>query len=54
MSMRAGLPAVALVLAPDGKQVAFRRGGDLYVVKTAGGRAKLLRRGGTGPTWGAR
>ena len=40
--------------SPDGKQVAFRRGNDLYVVKTAGGRAKLLRRGGTEPTWGAR
>jgi Tol biopolymer transport system component len=40
--------------SPDGKQVAFRRGRDIYVVKTAGGRAKLLRRGGSEPTWGAR
>jgi Tol biopolymer transport system component len=40
--------------SPDGKQVAFRRGHDIYVVKTAGGRAKLLRRGGSEPTWGSR
>jgi WD40-like Beta Propeller Repeat len=40
--------------SPDGKQVAFRRGRDIYVVKTAGGRAKLLRRGGSEPTWGSR
>jgi hypothetical protein len=40
--------------SPDGKQVAFTRGHDIYVVKTAGGGAKLLRRGGNEPTWGAR
>jgi Tol biopolymer transport system component len=40
--------------SPDGRQVAFRRGHDIYVVKTAGGRAKLLRRGGSEPTWGSR
>jgi hypothetical protein len=40
--------------SPDGKQVAFRRGRDIDVVKTAGGRAKLLRRGGSEPTWGSR
>jgi hypothetical protein len=40
--------------SPDGKQVAFRRGSSLYVVKTAGGPAKLLRRGGSEPTWGSR
>jgi Tol biopolymer transport system component len=40
--------------SPDGKQVAFRRGRALYVVRTAGGRAKLLRRGGSEPTWASR
>jgi Tol biopolymer transport system component len=40
--------------SPDGKQVAFRRGSNLYVVKTAGGPAKLLRKGGSEPTWGSR
>jgi hypothetical protein len=40
--------------SPDGKQVVFVRGHDIYVVKTFGGRARLLRRGGNEPTWGAR
>jgi hypothetical protein len=40
--------------SPDGKQVAFRRGSSLYVVKTVGGPAKLLRKGGSEPTWGSR
>jgi hypothetical protein len=42
------------VFSPDGKQVAFERGRDIYVVKTAGGQARLLRRGGARPTWGSR
>ena len=45
-----GTPA----FSPDGKQVAFTRGEDLYVVPIAGGRAKLLRHGVRDPTWGAR
>ena len=45
-----GTPA----FSPDGKQVAFTRGEDLYVVPVAGGRAKLLRHGVRDPTWGAR
>lgn len=40
--------------SPDGKQVAFTRNGGLYVVRSAGGKAKLLRRGAQDPTWGAR
>jgi hypothetical protein len=41
--------------SPDGKQVAFTRGEDLYVVSVAGGaKPKLLRRGVRDPTWGAR
>jgi Tol biopolymer transport system component len=40
--------------SPDGKQVVFRRGSSLYVVKTAGGSAKRLRSGGSEPTWGSR
>jgi len=43
-----GTPAVS----PDGRQVAFTRGEDLYVVALAGGRAKLLRHGVRYPTWG--
>ena len=43
-----GTPAVS----PDGRQVAFTRGEDLYVVAVAGGRAKLLRHGVRYPTWG--
>ena len=42
------------VFSPDGRQVAFTRGGSLYVVGVAGGKAKLLRRGVRDPTWGAR
>jgi Tol biopolymer transport system component len=43
------------VFSPDGKQVAFTRGEDLYVVKVAGaGKPKLLRHGVRDPTWGAR
>jgi dipeptidyl aminopeptidase/acylaminoacyl peptidase len=43
------------VFSPDGKQVAFTRGGGLYVVAVAGaGKPKLLRRGVRDPTWGAR
>ena len=45
-----GTPA----FSPDGKQVAFTRGEDLYVVRVAGGRARLLRHGVRDPTWGAR
>ena len=45
-----GTPA----FSPDGKQVAFTRGEDLYVVAVAGGRPKLLRHGVREPTWGAR
>jgi WD40-like Beta Propeller Repeat len=45
----------APVFSPDGKQVAFTRGEDLYVVKVAGaGKPKLLRHGVRDPTWGAR
>jgi Tol biopolymer transport system component len=40
--------------SPDGKQVAFIRGENLYVVRVAGGKAKLLRHGVRDPTWGAR
>jgi Tol biopolymer transport system component len=41
--------------SPDGKQVAFTRGEDLYVVAVAGGaKPKLLRHGVRDPTWGAR
>ena len=40
--------------SPDGKQVAFTRGGSLYVVAVASGKPKLLRRGVRDPTWGAR
>ena len=43
------------VFSPDGKQVAFTRGEDLYVVAVSGaGTPKLLRRGAREPTWGAR
>jgi WD40-like Beta Propeller Repeat len=43
------------VFSPDGRQVAFTRDGDLYVVAVAGAvRPKLLRRGVRDPTWGAR
>ena len=45
-----GTPA----FSPDGSQVAFTRGEDLYVVAVAGGRAKLLRHGVRDPAWGAR
>ena len=46
-----GAPA----FSPDGKQVAFTRGEDLYVVAVVGRRqAKLLRHGVRDPTWGAR
>jgi Tol biopolymer transport system component len=45
-----GTPA----FSPDGKQIAFTRGEDLYVVAVAGGRPKLLRHGVREPTWGAR
>jgi Tol biopolymer transport system component len=45
-----GTPA----FSPDGRQVAFTRGEDLYVVGIAGGKAKLLRHGARDPTWGAR
>ena len=41
--------------SPDGKQVAFNRGDDLYVVAVSGpGTPKLLRHGVRDPTWGAR
>jgi len=42
------------VFSPDGKRVAFTRGGALYAVAVAGGKPKLLRRGVRDPTWGAR
>jgi hypothetical protein len=43
------------VFSPDGKQVAFTRGGNLYVVSVAGrAKPKLLRHGVRDPTWGAR
>ena len=45
-----GTPA----FSPDGKQVAFTRGEDLYAVRVAGGKPKLLRHGARDPTWGAR
>jgi hypothetical protein len=47
-------PDGAPAFSPDGKQVAFTRGEDLYVVRIAGGRARLLRHGARDPTWGAR
>jgi hypothetical protein len=40
--------------SPDGKQIAFTRGRDVYVVKVAGGTARRLVRKGSDPTWGAR
>ena len=43
------------VFSPDGRQVAFTRGDDLYVVAVSGpGTPKLLRHGVRDPTWGAR
>lgn len=41
------------VFSPDGKQVAFNRGSDLYVIAARGGKAKRLARGVklTGPSW---
>jgi Tol biopolymer transport system component len=45
-----GTPA----FSPDGKQIAFTRGGALYVVAVSAGTPKLLRRGARDPTWGAR
>jgi Tol biopolymer transport system component len=42
------------VFSPDGRQIAFTRGGGLYVVPVTGGKPKLLRRGVRDPTWGAR
>ena len=43
------------VFSPDGRQIAFTRGEDLYVVPVAGrATPKLLRRGVRDPTWGAR
>ena len=46
-----GAPA----FSPDGRQVAFTRGEDLYVVAIVGRpRPKLLRHGVRDPTWGAR
>ena len=45
----------APVFSPDGRQVAFTRGEDLYVVAISGARKpKLLRHGVRDPTWGAR
>jgi Tol biopolymer transport system component len=40
--------------SPDGKQIAFTRGKDIYVVRVSGGPARRLRRGGADPAWGAR
>ncbi len=41
--------------SPDGRQVAFTRGDDLYVVNVSGaGKPKRLRHGVTDPTWGLR
>jgi WD40 repeat protein len=40
--------------SPDGKQIVFSRGKDIYVVKVSGGSARRLRKGGADPTWGAR
>jgi hypothetical protein len=42
------------VFSPDGKQIAFTRGKDVYVVKVAGGPARRLVKGGSDPTWGSR
>jgi hypothetical protein len=43
------------VFSPDGKQVAFTRGEDLYVIPVAGrATPRLLRHGVRDPTWGAR
>jgi dipeptidyl aminopeptidase/acylaminoacyl peptidase len=42
------------VFSPDGRQVAFTRDDNLYVVKVAGGAPKLLRRGVREPTWASR
>jgi Tol biopolymer transport system component len=39
--------------SPDGKQVAFARGKNLYVVPVNGGKARKLHRG-VQPTWGGR
>jgi hypothetical protein len=41
------------VFSPDGRQVAFNRGSDLWVVPAKGGRARRLARGFTltGPSW---
>lgn len=42
--------------SPDGRSVAFARGGDLYVVPTAGGAAKRIAKRFvvTGPSWASR
>jgi hypothetical protein len=43
----------APIFSPDGRQVAFNRGRDLYVIPVRGGKAKRLARGVTltGPSW---
>ncbi|MDQ3934244.1 MAG: hypothetical protein M3340_06385 [Actinomycetota bacterium] len=39
------------VFAPDGRRVAFERGGHVYVVATKGGAAKRVLRGAREPAW---
>lgn len=49
-----GTGDTAAAFSPDGRLVAFNRGRDLFVVRTDGkdlGKAKLLRRHATNPTW---
>jgi dipeptidyl aminopeptidase/acylaminoacyl peptidase len=37
--------------SPDGKQIAFEHGGDIYVVGAAGGKPRRVLRGGQQPVW---
>jgi len=37
--------------SPDGKRIAFDRGGDVYVVPAGGGKARRVIRGGEQPVW---
>jgi hypothetical protein len=37
--------------SPNGKRIAFERGGDIYVMSSAGGKARRVLRGGVQPVW---
>ena len=40
------------VFSPDGTEILFNRGSDIYEVPTAGGAATLFQANGNNPTWG--